>query len=201
MPYWMHYAVDSRVLLALVVVSFLAVLVFGLVPAVYASKTDPNRALKDGGRTATHSSRRLATVFLAAELAIAIVLAMQFTISWRGGITLPSDAAVETTAVLTAAVTLPSAKYATAEQRSAFTQQLLERLPAVGGVTAASAATSVPLRRCRSAATRRRGRRARVVRAGRHGLDRRGRRGLLRGLLPAAATRPRLLGRRWAAGP
>ena len=111
---------------------------------IYASKTDPNRALKDGGRTATHSSRRLATVFLAAELAIAIVLAMQFAISWRGGVTLPSDAAVETTAVLTAAVTLPSAKYATAEQRSAFTQQLLERLPAVGGVTAASAATSVP---------------------------------------------------------
>jgi predicted permease len=144
MPYWMHYSVDSRVLLALVAVSFVAVLIVGLVPAVYASKTDPNRALKDGGRTATHSSRRLATVFLAAELAIAIVLAMQFAISWRGGITLPSDAAVETTSVLTAAVTLPSAKYATAEQRSGFTQQLLERLPAVGGVTAASATTSVP---------------------------------------------------------
>lgn len=144
MPYWMHYSVDSRVLLALVAVSFVAVLIVGLVPAVYASKTDPNRALKEGGRTATHSSRRLATVFLAAELAIAIVLAMQFTISWRGGVTLPSDPAVETTAVLTAAVTLPSAKYASADQRSAFTQQLLERLPAVGGVTAASAATSVP---------------------------------------------------------
>jgi putative ABC transport system permease protein len=145
MPYWMHYSIDSRVLLALVVVTFLAVLIVGLVPAVHASRTDVNRALKDGGRTATHSSsRRLATAFLAAELAIAIVLAMQFTISWGGGVVLNSDPAVDTTAVLTAAVTLPSATYATAAQRSTFVRQLLERLPAVGGVTAASAATSVP---------------------------------------------------------
>ena len=145
MPYWLHYSVDSRVLLALVSVSFLAVLLVGLVPAISASRTDVNRALKDGGRAASQtSSRRLATAFLAAELAIAIVLAMQFTISWRGGTTLPSDSAVDTTSVLTAAVTLPSAKYPTAQQRSAFVAQLLERLPAVGSVTAASVAASVP---------------------------------------------------------
>jgi putative ABC transport system permease protein len=147
MPYWMHYSMDSRVLLALVAASLVAVFLVGLVPALHASRTDVNSVLKDGGRSATHRrSRRLATAFLAAELAIAIVLVMLVGASWRDGNNVPpSDAAIDTPTVLTASVTLPSAKYPSSEQRYGFYQRLFERLPALGGVSAASAGSFVPL--------------------------------------------------------
>ena len=147
MPYWMHYSMDSRVLLALVAAALVAVFLVGLVPALHASRTDVTSVLKDGGRSATHRrSRRLSTAFLAAELAIAIVLAMLVVTSWRDAKSVPpSDAAIDTPTVLTSSVTLPSAKYPSSEQRYAFYQRLLERLPALGGVSAASAGSFVPL--------------------------------------------------------
>lgn len=146
MPYWFDYSMDSRVLLALLVAAFLSVLLVGLVPALHASRADVNRVLKDGGRAgSSRSSRRLTTVFLVAELAVAIVLAMQFAQSWQGAPRVPSDDAIETSAVLTAHVTLPSAAYRTADARAAFFERLFDRLTGVDGVIATSAATAVPM--------------------------------------------------------
>jgi putative ABC transport system permease protein len=146
MPYWMDYSMDSRVLLALLVAAFLSVLLVGLVPALHASRTDVNRVLKDGGRAgSSRSSRRLTTVFLVAELAFAIVLAMQFAQSWQGAPRVPSDDAIETTAVLTASVTLPSTTYRAADERADFLRRLFDRLQGVDGVIASSAATAVPM--------------------------------------------------------
>jgi putative ABC transport system permease protein len=146
MPYWLHYSMDARVLLALIVASFVAVLLVGLVPAIQASRTDANSVLKNGGRSGSpRAARRLATAFLAAEFAIAIVLLTQFVESSLGNdIEVASDATLEASTVVSASITLPSAKYPTAAARRDFYQQLFERLPGAG-IAAASAASVLPL--------------------------------------------------------
>ena len=53
LPYWFAYAMDGTVFAALVGLALVTVIVFGLVPALQASRTDVNHTLKNAGRNAT----------------------------------------------------------------------------------------------------------------------------------------------------
>jgi putative ABC transport system permease protein len=68
--------VDSRVLAYTLIVSVLTGLLFGLVPALHASRPDINRALKDGGTnvSAGRASRRLQGWLIIGEAAITLML-------------------------------------------------------------------------------------------------------------------------------
>ena len=148
LPYWMDYSVDGRVIAALAVVSLFTVLLFALLPALHASKSDVNRVLKDGGRPGAggRSTRRWTTVFLVAEYALAVVLLAQVVYSIRdAGPPLPSDRAINTRDVITAVITLPAATDATPQQRIARYRELDERVRMLPGVAAVSMASVLPL--------------------------------------------------------
>ena len=67
--------VDWRVLAFTVIISALTALIFGIVPAWQASRTDPNAALREGERGNVGKSRGLVRQGLAvAEIALAMVL-------------------------------------------------------------------------------------------------------------------------------
>jgi putative ABC transport system permease protein len=124
-----------------------AVLVFGLVPALQGSRVDVNRTLKDGGRSATGRGgvRRLTTAFLVAELALTIVLVANIVTAFRNNAPpLPSDARINSRELLVASVTLPSDKYPTPQQRAAFYLELDERLRDDAKITAAAIASVPP---------------------------------------------------------
>ena len=147
LPYWFDYSIDWRVIAALVGVSLAAVLIFALVPAIQASKTDVNRVLKDGGHTS--AGRRTGgwtTAFLVAELALVVVLLAQISISLRlARPALPSDRVIDTDEVLTAALTLPADVYKTSDQRLDFYRRLEERLGGPRNGMAVSVASVLPL--------------------------------------------------------
>ncbi|MBI3262126.1 MAG: ABC transporter permease, partial [Acidobacteria bacterium] len=147
LPYWFDYSVDGRVLAALVAVSVATVFVFGLVPAVSASKTDVNQVLKDGGTgSAGRHARRWTTVFLTAEFALTVVMLANLALGLRiARPTLPSDVAIDTADVLTASITLPPEKYRTPGQRAEFYRRLDERVRAIPTVSAVSVASALPL--------------------------------------------------------
>jgi putative ABC transport system permease protein len=148
MPYWFNYTMDAKVFGALVSVSFLAVLVFGLVPALQASKADVNRVLKDGGRSAMsrRHTARLTFAFLAAEIALTVVLLAQAVVSAQvDGNDLASDAVIDASELLTAAVALPPTEYTTPRQRAAYYAQVVERLAAIPGVASAAVTSALPL--------------------------------------------------------
>src|SRR4029453_10609841 len=111
LPYWFDYSLDWRVLTALIGVSAATVLVFALVPAIQASRTDVLTVLKEGGRSAGAGRRRVvATMFLAAQLALAVVLLAHLAVNVRldrSG--LASDAIFDNPEIVTAAGTLPPA--------------------------------------------------------------------------------------------
>ena len=66
--------VDATVLAFTLALALLTPLVFGLLPALQASRTDLREALAEGGRAAAPPRARIRTVLVAGEVAIALVL-------------------------------------------------------------------------------------------------------------------------------
>ena len=138
---------DARVFAALIVISLATIVLFGLVPALQASRIDVNRTLKDGARGAVghRRSRAWTAAFLTAELALAMIMLTQIAIATLvAQTTIPTDAAIRTTAVMTTAVTLPSAGYPTPERRNDFFRRFEERLRGRAGVIAVSRTALLP---------------------------------------------------------
>src|SRR5206468_803912 len=66
---------DARVLIFTLAVSLFAGIIFGLVPALQASKPDLNTTLKEGDRrTTTRSGGRIRSLLIISEVALALVL-------------------------------------------------------------------------------------------------------------------------------
>jgi len=66
--------IDGRVLLFAMAVSLLAGILFGLLPALRAYRTDIHETLKEGGRGGSGTRHRTQSIFVAAEMAMALVL-------------------------------------------------------------------------------------------------------------------------------
>lgn len=146
LPYWNDYTMDRAVFGGLVALALATVAVFGLIPAIYASRTDVNRTLKDGGRASTSGGMGVVTgAFLSAELALAMILLAQVAVAtFIANRPMPTDANINTTEIVTAAMTLPTASYATAQRRSDYFARLEERLRARPEVVSVSRATLLP---------------------------------------------------------
>src|SRR5207253_11461798 len=123
-------------------------IIFGLAPAMQASRLDLNTALKEGGtRAAGGGSRhRLRSLLVVAEVSLALVLLI------GAGLLLKSFTRLRETKlgfnpdhVLTASLTLPEADYPTTVQIKAYYQQALARLAARPEVQAASIINALPL--------------------------------------------------------
>jgi putative ABC transport system permease protein len=145
LPYWFDYSIDWRVLAALIGVSGLTVLVFGLAPAIYASKTDVVATLKDGGRSSANRRHGLTTAFLAAQLALSVVLLAHFAVGVRSsGPGLPSDSILDTPTVMTATLTLPPGIYSSNAARAGFYDALMRRVRGVPAIEAAALTSTLP---------------------------------------------------------
>lgn len=66
--------IDARVLLFATAASLIAGILFGLMPALRAYRTDVFETLKEGGRGGSGTRHRTQSVFVAAEMAMALVL-------------------------------------------------------------------------------------------------------------------------------
>lgn len=146
LPYWNDYTMDRTVFGGLVAIALATVVVFGLIPAISASRTDINRTLKDGGRANTGTGMGVLTgAFLSVELALAMILLAQVAVaSYIANREMPTDANINTTDVMTATITLPAAAYPTADRRDQFFANLDRRLAGHASIVATSRATILP---------------------------------------------------------
>lgn len=148
LPYWMTFTMDGRVLVALCVLCLGTVFIFGLAPALNVSKTDVNHVMKEGGRTGTGSkrARRWTTAFLTAEFGLTMVLLAGFVTNIQSiRRTAREDRILAASDLLTTWVSLSPGKYPSPEQRTAFFNQLEQRLDAMNGVTSVAVASALPL--------------------------------------------------------
>ena len=137
---------DGMVLGFTLGVSALTGLLFGLLPALQASRTDLNTALKEGGRAVAGSAReRLRKVLLVGEVGLALVLLIGAGLMLRTVSKLTHiDPGFDATNLLTMRFTLPANAY-NEEQRRAFYSEALARVSAQPGVRSATLSLSLPI--------------------------------------------------------
>jgi putative ABC transport system permease protein len=146
---------DARVLGFALLVSVASSLVFGLLPALRASRVDLNDVLKEGGRGASGVKRRGRSALLVAEVALSMVLLVGAGLMMRGFLREQSDLpGFPTERLLTADILLGGTKYfdktpddmnVVTPQSEAFYDQLLERVRAIPGVERAGIVSRLPL--------------------------------------------------------
>ena len=138
---------DLRVLLFTLAVSVGTGLLFGILPALSASRADARAGLAGAGRGAAagngHRARRLLTV---AELALSVVLLVGASLMVESFRRLQQvDAGFRPEGVVAADVRLPRFRYGERERVAAFYGALLDRLRMDRGVDAAAAVSALPL--------------------------------------------------------
>jgi len=129
-------SIDSGVLVFTLVVALLAPVLFGLVPAIRASRADLAATLKEGGRTSGDvSALRGRRILVATQVSLAITLMVVAGLMVKALVEVRSmefDHAPET--ILTMRVDLPDLGYPELEHVRHFRQQVGERVQAEPGV-------------------------------------------------------------------
>lgn len=139
-------ALDLPVLLFALAISALTGVVFGLAPALEASRVNLSSALSAGSRGSDRRGGRLRASLVVAEVALALVLLVGAGLLVRTVWSLLAvDPGFGRDGRLAARVTLPSAEYEEDEKVQAFWTSLLERLGAETGVASAAATSILPM--------------------------------------------------------
>lgn len=138
--------VDRWVLGYTLLISVVTGVLFGLAPAIFASKTELTETLKEGGRGGEGwRSKRLHKLLVVTETALALVLLVGAGLMVRSFRQLQQvDPGFDAPNVLTMQVALPALKYKTPEDAVAFYDQAIQRLEALPGVEAAAKVSELP---------------------------------------------------------
>src|SRR5215211_6105191 len=140
--------VDWRVLAFTIALSIATGILFGLIPALHASRADLSTTLKEGGGRSGSGFRQNKTraVLVVLEVAIALVLLIGSALLVRTAVALRTvDPGFDATNVLTMRMAMSAPKYLESEGVDQAIRLGTERLRALPGVVAASAACCVPL--------------------------------------------------------
>jgi putative ABC transport system permease protein len=145
-PGWTRIEVSGAALLFTVVISLLTALVVGLIPALVASRANPQQALKESGRSATGTGgrQRVRNALVVGEVALALMLLFGTGLMVRSFIGLiDSDQGYAVDGAVTLQLTLPSARYET-DAVAAFYTKLVDRVRELPGVRGAGMTSALP---------------------------------------------------------
>jgi putative ABC transport system permease protein len=150
-----HISVDARVLGFALGVSVVSSLVFGLVPALRASRVDLNEVLKEGGRGGPSMKRRGRNALLVVEVGLSMVLLVGAGLMMRGFLheqsVLPG---FDPNRLLVSDILLGGPKYfdktpadmnQVTPQATVFFDQVLEKVRALPGVEHAGIVSRLPM--------------------------------------------------------
>ena len=141
-------ALDWRVLSFTAMVTIGTGLLFGLMPALQLSGADLNGTLKEGGRSVTGpgSANRTRSALVIAEVALSLILLAGAGLLSATLIRLQHvDPGFDSRNVLTAALSLPDAKYKQDGQQIAFYDRVFDKLRSIPGVVQVGAVSILPL--------------------------------------------------------
>jgi predicted permease len=139
--------VSGPVLLFTLLVSLITGILFGLAPALQASRTDPKDGLQKGGRTSTagRNQGRLRNALVIAEVSLASVLLIGAGLMLRTFLNLIHlNPGFQQDHLLTASLSLPHAEYKTGDQTAKFYHELAANLNSLPGVESAGAGSDLP---------------------------------------------------------
>ncbi|HTV57172.1 MAG TPA: ABC transporter permease, partial [Terriglobia bacterium] len=139
---------DKPTLIFTVAVSLFTVILFGLVPAVRASKTNLAGGLKESSRTESggRGRSRMRSMLVVGEIALALLLLASAGLVMRDFIRETTESnGFNPNHVITAEINLNSQNYSSPVEQMRFFRRVTEKLNQLPGVTAASATSALPL--------------------------------------------------------
>lgn len=140
--------IDGRVLAFTLVASAAAALIFGLIPALQASKVDLNEALQGTGKGGTDAGKREGTrsLLVVSEIALSLVLLVTAALLVKSFLRLQEiSPGFESENLLLTTLSLPGPKYSDRAAVALFFDRLLPRLETLPGVRAVGVTNVVPL--------------------------------------------------------
>jgi putative ABC transport system permease protein len=141
-------AIDWRVVGFTVLASLITGVIFGLIPALHASKTDLTTTLKESsGRSGTgFKQNKMRAVLVVVEVALALVLLIGSALLIRTAAALGRvDPGFDAHNVITMRMSMKGAQYEKAEAVEQVIRSGVEKLRSIPGVVNASATCCVPL--------------------------------------------------------
>jgi len=146
---WHPIGIDARVLAAMIAISVLTSLVFGLMPALSTSRLDIRSVLVEGGRGVAGGRRRWSRqALVACEVALSLVLLVSAgllvrTLAYLNGL----NPGFDTRNIISAQGSLQDARYKTAGAVNRLYTQSVERIHLIPGVEGAAVALTLPFER------------------------------------------------------
>ena len=139
--------IDSRVFAFTLGVSLVTGIVFGIIPALQATKPNLNETLKEGGRDSSSGSRRwVRNLLVIAEVSLALVLLIGAGLMMKSFQRLNNvDMGFQPDNLLAMQVQLSSSKYVDQSKRTAFFDQLLQQVESLPGVESAGIINGLPV--------------------------------------------------------
>jgi putative ABC transport system permease protein len=140
--------IDLRVLGFTLLVSILTGIVFGLAPALQASKPDLNETLKESSRGSTggRTRQRIRGLLVVSEIVVTTVLLVIAGLMIKSFWSLQNvNPGFNPENTLTMMVNLAAGKYSENHQVRGFYEQLLKRIETLPGVQSVGAVTNLPL--------------------------------------------------------
>ncbi len=147
LPFLKKVAINTPVLGFTAAAALVTTLLFGIAPALAASRASLVEDLKEGARGTGESAARgrFRAGLVVIEIALALLLTIGATLTLRSLANLQAvNPGFNPEAVLSADIVLPASTYAAAPRRIAFFKMLLEKVAASPRVTAVGMATNPP---------------------------------------------------------
>lgn len=142
-----HVDLDVNTLVFTMGIALLCGFVFGAAPALENARLDVNRTLKEASGQASGSKRsaRLRQIFVAGEIALAVVVLISATLLVKSFIiSVRSSPGYNPQNLMVAQLALPKTKYAEDWRQRNFTEDVLARLRALPQAGSVGVASSVP---------------------------------------------------------
>lgn len=145
LPFWLHFDFDWRVFLFAIGTGAISSILFGLYPALQASRPQLVDVLKEGGRSGSSGrGQRVRNSLVVIEVALALVLLIGAGLMMRSFMKLQRiDVGIDPSQTLTFRVGLPPSQYKD-EDAGRFFNELMPQLASLPGVESAGATSSLP---------------------------------------------------------
>jgi putative ABC transport system permease protein len=148
LPAGIPIGIDLEVLLFALAISLLTGIIFGTFPALEFTRVNLDTTLREEGRgsSAGYARMRMKSLLVVAQAALSLLLLLAAGLLLRSfRELLRVDPGFDAHNVLAMNVSLPTVKYAKAEQQIAFFDGMLDRVSALPGVRRAAVSAALPL--------------------------------------------------------
>ena len=148
LPPNIYVAMDARVLLFILGVSFLTGIVFGIFPAIKATRPDQASVIKQGGHGASsgRARQRLRGAVVVAEVALAFMLLTGAGLLIRSFFKMQAvDTGFDSTNVITAYLPISGKRFHSADEFRIYLRRLTERIQIIPGVRDVALTSALPM--------------------------------------------------------